>query len=137
MIIFNSENDFTLKNSAKISSWIEEVISSNGFELLEINYVFCNDDYLNKINIEFLQHDTYTDVISFDYSLGKQISGDIYISTERVLDNTEKFKTTFDNELHRVMIHGVLHYMGYKDKTEKEKQVMRNKENNCLSYLKH
>ena len=137
MIIFNSENDFTLKNSAKISSWIEEVISSNGFELLEINYIFCNDDYLNKINIEFLQHDTYTDVISFDYSLGKQISGDIYISTERVLDNTEKFKTTFDNELHRVMIHGVLHYMGYKDKTEKEKQVMRNKENNCLSYLKY
>lgn len=137
MIIFNSENDFTLKNSAKISSWIEEVINSNGFELLEINYIFCNDDYLNKINIEFLQHDTYTDVISFDYSLGKQISGDIYISTERVLDNTEKFKTTFDNELHRVMIHGVLHYMGYKDKTEKEKQVMRNKENNCLSYLKY
>ena len=96
----------------------------------EINYVFCDDLFLNQINKEFLKHDSLTDIISFDYSLGKQVSGDIYISTERVIENAQlvsrlRLKTSSS----RVMIHGVLHYMGYKDKTTEEKKVMRLKEN--------
>ena len=94
-----------------------------------------DDTYLNHINKEFLKHDSFTDIISFDYSLGKQINGDIYISIERVSDNVEKYNVTFENELRRVMIHGVLHYMGYKDKTTEEKKVMRLKENNTIYFL--
>ena len=88
------------------------------------------------MNVEFLQHDTLTDVISFDNTLGKLISGDIYISIERVIDNANDFKVSFLEELHRVMIHGVLHYMGYKDKSEEEKLKMRNAENKALSEFK-
>ncbi len=135
MITFNSETTFTLDNETKTSKWIQSIIESEGFEVLEINYVFCDDIYLNKINVEFLNHDTFTDIISFDYSLGNQIGGDIYISVERVRENAENFNVTFENELHRVLIHGVLHYMGFKDKTEKDKTEMRNKEEFCLLSL--
>ena len=135
MITFNSETTFTLDNETKTSKWIQSIIESEGFEVLEINYVFCDDIYLNKINVEFLNHDTFTDIISFDYSLGNQIGGDIYISVERVRENAENFNVTFENELHRVLIQGVLHYMGFKDKTEKDKTEMRNKEESCLLSL--
>ena len=135
MITFNSETTFTLDNETKTSKWIQSIIESEGFEVLEINYVFCDYIYLNKINVEFLNHDTFTDIISFDYSLGNQIGGDIYISVERVRENAENFNVTFENELHRVLIHGVLHYMGFKDKTEKDKTEMRNKEESCLLSL--
>ena len=137
MITFNSETTFTLDNETKTSKWIQSIIESEGFEVLEINYVFCDDIYLNKINVEFLNHDTFTDIISFDYSLGNQIGGDIYISVERVRENAENFNVTFENELHRVLIHGVLHYMGFKDKTEKDKTEMRNKEESCLLSLNY
>ena len=135
MITFNSETTFNLQNEAKTTTWIERVVVSEGFAIGEINYIFCDDAYLNHINKEFLKHDSFTDIISFDYSLGKQISGDIYISIERVLDNAEKYNVTFENELRRVMIHGVLHYMGYKDKTTEEKKVMRLKENTSIDSL--
>jgi len=135
VITFNSETTFTLDNETKTSKWIQSIIESEGFEVLEINYVFCDDIYLNKINVEFLNHDTFTDIISFDYSIGNQIGGDIYISVERVRENAENFNVTFENELHRVLIHGVLHYMGFKDKTEKDKTEMRNKEESCLLSL--
>ena len=135
MITFNSETTFNLQNEAKTTTWIERVVVSEGFAIGEINYIFCDDAYLNHINKEFLKHDSFTDIISFDYSLGKQISGDIYISIERVLDNAEKYNVTFENELRRVMIHGVLHYMGYKDKTTEEKKVMRLKENTSIDLL--
>lgn len=135
MITFYSETAFTLNNETKTSKWIQSIIESEGFEVLEINYIFCDDIYLNKINVEFLNHDTFTDIISFDYSLGNQIGGDIYISVERVRENAENFNVTFENELHRVLIHGVLHYMGFKDKTEKDKTEMRNKEESCLLSL--
>ena len=135
MITFNSETTFNLQNEAKTTTWIERVVVSEGFAIGEINYIFCDDAYLNHINKEFLKHDSFTDIISFDYSLGKQISGDIYISIERVLDNAEKYNVTFENELRRVMIHGVLHYMGYKDKTTEEKKVMRLKENTAICLL--
>lgn len=137
MITFNSETSFTLKNHKKLVKWIGDVISSEGFQVGEINYIFCNDSYLNKINQEFLNHDTFTDIISFDYTLGKEVGGDIFISTERVLENAEKFNEVFENELYRVMIHGILHFMGYKDKTKKEKTLMRTKEDENIFILKH
>ena len=137
MITFNSETSFTLKNQNKLVKWIGDVVSSEGFQVGEINYIFCDDSYLNKINQEFLNHDTFTDIISFDYTLGKEVGGDIFISIERVLENAEKFNEVFENELHRVMIHGILHFMGYKDKTKKEKTLMRTKEDEKIFTLKH
>jgi len=135
VITFNSETSFTLKNQKKLVKWISDVISSEGLQVGEINYIFCDDSYLNKINQEFLNHDTFTDIISFDYTLGKEVGGDIFISIERVLENAEKFNEVFENELHRVMIHGILHFMGYKDKTKKEKTLMRTKEDEKIFTL--
>ena len=132
MITFNYETSFELKSEILLKNWIENVVAEEDFSIGEINYIFCDDDYLYKLNVEFLQHDTLTDIISFDNTLGKLISGDIYISVERVRDNAKDFKVSFLDELHRVMIHGVLHYMGYKDKSEKEKIKMRNAENTAL-----
>lgn len=132
MIQFNYETDFKLQNEKDTQDWIVKCIEKNSFELGEINYIFCDDAYLHKMNVEFLQHDTLTDIISFDYTMGKEIGGDIFISIERVKENANDFKVTFEQELQRVLIHGVLHYMGYKDKTEEDKQKMRSKEDACL-----
>jgi rRNA maturation RNase YbeY len=129
MISFNYETDFSLENETILSKWISSVISEENFREGEINYIFCDDAYLLKLNIEFLKHDTLTDIISFDYTMGKEISGDIYISVERVADNAKDFKVDFKTELSRVMVHGVLHYCGYKDKTETNEKMMRMKEN--------
>ena len=135
MISFHYENNFKLDNEEQLSNWIIAVIEAEGFKYEDINYIFCDDDYLHKINIEFLNHDTLTDIISFDYSVGKILQGDIYISVERVKDNANDFNELFENELHRVMVHGVLHYCGYKDKTTDEATVMRSKENHYLEVL--
>ena len=135
MITFNYETEFVLDDEEQISNWIETVIAKEGYKVGEINYIFCTDSYLHKINVEFLQHDTYTDIISFDYTLGKTMSGDIFISIERVKENAAIFKVRFKEELYRVMIHGVLHYAGYKDKTEEEEKLMRNKENTSIKLL--
>lgn len=132
MINFNFENDFTLNNEEAISNWISRVIALEGCKLGDINYIFCDDKYLHKINLDFLDHDTLTDIISFDYSVGKELHGDIFISVERVMDNAKDFKVKFDEELHRVIVHGVLHYCGYKDKSEEDAKVMREKENYYL-----
>ena len=133
MIDFNYEVEFELENSDEISKWISEIILKEGFEEGDINYVFCSDDYLHRLNVDFLNHDTFTDIISFDYSLGKQIHGEIYISVDRVKENAKEFKVSIMDELHRVMIHGILHYCGYKDKSDQESQQMRSKENEALS----
>lgn len=135
MITFNYETDFSLSNEDRTASWIKTIINNNDFELGEINYIFCSDEYLHKLNVQFLQHDTLTDIISFDNSLGKLISGDIFISIERVKDNAIDFDVTFIEELHRVIIHGVLHYMGFKDKSDQEKLVMRSEENKALALI--
>ena len=135
MIIFNYETPFTLNSSDQISEWVQKVISKEGFACGEINYIFCDDDYLLKLNIEYLDHDTFTDIISFDYTMGNLINGDIYISIPRVKENADLFKTSFDNELHRVIIHGILHYCGYKDKSNNEKSIMRSKEDEYLNAL--
>ena len=128
MISFNYETDFTLDNESIYEDWISRIINSEGFELGEINYIFCDDEYLHKINVEYLNHDTLTDIISFDYSVGNILQGDIFISTERVADNAKDFNVVFDVELKRVMSHGVLHYCGYKDKTDIDAALMRSKE---------
>ena len=132
MIDYNYETDFELSDEAAISEWISKVILSENKSEGEINFIFCDDDYLLEINKQHLNHDTLTDVISFDYSLGNELSGDIFISIERVADNAKDFKVSFTEELNRVMIHGILHYCGYKDKTEEDEQIMRNKEDEKL-----
>jgi rRNA maturation RNase YbeY len=136
MIYYNSETDFTLDNQEKITTWIKNTIKEEDYQIEEISYIFCNDSYLLEKNIAYLNHDTLTDIISFDYSVGKIISGDIFISIERVKENAQEFNVSFLNELHRVIIHGILHYCGYKDKTSDQKEVMRSKENYYLSLLK-
>jgi len=112
MIYFNYETDFQICNEDMLANWIKGVVSSEGFDQGEINYIFCDDDYLHKLNMEFLNHDTLTDIISFDYTMGKIIQGDVFISIERVSDNAKQYEASFEDELHRVMVHGVLHYCG-------------------------
>lgn len=128
MISFNYETDFQLDNEEAFENWISRVIASESKELGEISYIFCDDEYLHKINVAYLNHDDLTDIISFDYSEGKILQGDIFISIERVKDNAHDFNVPFDEELKRVMIHGVLHYCGYKDKSEADEKIMRSKE---------
>jgi rRNA maturation RNase YbeY len=137
MIVFNYETNFILKEENILQDWIKNVIDENGFEVGEINYIFCDDEYLHKLNVEFLKHDTLTDIISFDNTLGKLLNGDIFISIDRINDNAKDFKVSFEEELHRVMIHGVLHYMGFKDKTDDDKKEMRNRENQALFNLNY
>ncbi|MDA7728712.1 rRNA maturation RNase YbeY [Flavobacteriales bacterium] len=113
--------------------WLNRVISNEAKEEGDITYIFCDDDYLLEKNIRFLNHNTLTDVITFDYCEGNSVGGDIFISIERVKENSEVFKVDFLTELNRVMVHGLLHLLGYKDKTERESNLMRKKENYYLS----
>jgi rRNA maturation RNase YbeY len=135
MISFNYETNFKLDNENALEIWIHKIILEHNCEEGEINYIFCDDAYLLKLNIEFLQHDTLTDVISFDNSLGSLINGDIFISTERVLDNAKDYGVSFLEELQRVMIHGVLHFLGFKDKTGTDQKEMTRQENKALLVL--
>ena len=128
MISFNYETDFELHNEAGFSMWLSEVILSENKKEGEINYIFCDDDYLLEINQQYLDHDTLTDIISFDYSVGNELNGDIFVSVERVKENASDFNVTFHEEIQRVLVHGILHYCGYKDKTESDELVMRSKE---------
>ena len=136
MINFNYETKFHLEDSIIVSNWISKCIVSENCVEGDINYIFCNDKYLHKLNVEFLNHDTLTDIISFDYSVGKELHGDIFISIERIKENASKYEESFNSELHRVIIHGVLHYCGYKDKTESDSLIMRSKEDFYLKELK-
>ena len=133
MINFNYETEFLLDNAEAISNWISAVIASENKKEGEINYVFCDDDYLHKINLEHLGHDTLTDIISFDYSVGNELHGDIFISVERVKDNAVDFKVSFEDELKRVLVHGLLHYCGFKDKSENDERLMRRKEDEKIA----
>lgn len=135
-ISFHSEDvDFQLENEQKIIDWINSTIQQEEKSATEITYVFCSDEYLYKMNLEYLNHDTYTDIITFDYTENSFVSGDIFISVDRVKENAIKFNNTFLNELSRVIIHGVLHLVGYKDKSTEQKQVMRSKEDFYLTLL--
>lgn len=120
----------------KLTEWITQVISSNNYNLHTLNYIFCSDEYLHKINVEYLNHDYYTDIITFDQSDEENsIEGDLYISTERIADNAQQIEAPFNREFCRVIIHGVLHLCGYKDKNPTEAQEMRNAENQALDLI--
>ena len=133
MISFYSEVPFEVSNADTTAAWLSSIISQENYNEGEVSIVFCDDAFLHKLNVEFLNHDTLTDVISFDYSVGKEIHGEIFISIDRVKENAIEFNQTFNSELARVMTHGVLHYCGYKDKSTSEAAVMRAKEEFYLS----
>ncbi len=133
MISFNNQSiDFKLKQKVKLKQWIKTITEKEKHKLGTINYIFCTDDELLEINIKHLNHNTYTDIITFDYTEDKIIHSDIFISLDRVSENAKKFKVEFEVELHRVMIHGVLHLCGYKDKTKADSELMRKKEDAAL-----
>lgn len=131
---FTEDIDFTLKDKAKVRNWIGETIKTEGFNRIgELTFVFCSDEYLLDINKQYLNHDTYTDIVTFDSSEEEDvISGDIFISIERIRENATKFSVTERDELHRVIIHGVLHLCGYYDKKKEDKELMTAKENEYL-----
>lgn len=124
-----------LSKKNKIKSWIKSVVEKRGMKVGEISYIFCKDEYLLNINKTYLNHDYFTDIISFDYSDKDKVSGDLFVSIDRVLDNSKSLNQEFEQELYRVIIHGVLHLLGLKDKTEKEEKEMRKAEEECLKSL--
>ncbi len=132
MINFFYETEVETLDESNLISWIGNVILSEEKTEGEINFIICDDKYLLKINQDFLDHDTYTDIISFDNTIGNQLHGDIFISIERVVDNANTFDVSVDEEMRRVLIHGVLHLCGYKDKTPNEEILMRQKEDEKL-----
>ena len=135
-ITFQSQDiDLVIKEKNKIRLWIVDAINKEGKKTGNITYIFCTDEYLLKINQEYLKHDNLTDVITFDYTEGDRVSGDIFISYERIMDNSNTLGTALEDELHRVMIHGVMHLCGYKDKQPDAKAQMTDKENQYLELL--
>ena len=135
MINYTYESQFKLADEVAYSCWIHEVIMSENRSEGEINYIFCADDYLLRMNIQYLNHDTLTDIISFDYSTGNNVQGDIFISVDRVKENAFDFSVSFEEELRRVMIHGILHFCGYNDKSSHDKVFMRSKEEEKMQML--
>jgi len=117
----------------KVRTWVNQSITAYGKKLGDINYIFCSDEYLRQINIEYLKHEYYTDIITFNYNEGNVVNGDIYISLERVKDNADEFNVNFHAELQRVVIHGVLHLVGFDDKTDEDKMEMRNAEDESIA----
>lgn len=133
MIEFHFETDFTFSNPGSFEAWLMKVIESEEKIAGDINYIFCDDEYLLKVNLEYLNHDTYTDIITFDYCEGNFLHGDVFISIERVAENALTYNVDFTQELLRVMSHGILHLCGYKDKTEEDKRLMRLKEDKKIA----
>lgn len=133
MIYFHSECSFQLKPKNNYKKWLKEVVSREGKRVGELNYIFCDNPYLLEINLQYLQHNTYTDIITFDYSEEDLISGDIFISVEMVQENAQEFGVSFEEELVRVLSHGVYHLCGYKDKTDAESKQMRKKEEEAIA----
>lgn len=132
---FSEYDGFHLANEVLLNRWIDEVIKKHGKKMGKITYLFCSDERIIEDNVSFLNHDTYTDIITFDYVEGDSVSGDILISLDRVGENASYFDVPFEQELHRVIIHGVLHLLGFKDKTDQEASQMRCKEEESLKLL--
>ncbi len=128
--------EFEPEQPLKLKNWIFQIITSNACKLEALSFIFCSDNYLHQLNLLYLGHDDLTDIITFPYQPPPKIEGDIFISVDRVKDNAQIFETTFEKELHRVMIHGVLHLCGFSDKTPQEKSLMRSKEDESLELLK-
>jgi len=131
---FQEDISYQIEEEETLKAWVKKVITHEGFSPGEVNYILCSDEYLHKINQEYLDHDTFTDIVTFDMSEDKQeISADIFISIDRIKENAATLKTQEQDELHRVLIHGILHLMGFNDGTPDEKSIMRKKEEACLS----
>jgi len=138
VISFHSEEiDFEFENESTIAGWLSFCVRDFDFTLGELSYIFCSDEYLHQMNVKYLNHDTYTDIITFDYTEEKQVNGDLFISIDRVRENASKYQVTFQKELNRVMVHGLLHLMGFKDKSDADADLMRKKEDYCLTLLKN
>ncbi len=135
-VIYQAEDvKFPVLKRRETTNWIKSVVVFYQKKLGDIAFIFCSDEKILEINKQYLQHDYFTDIITFDYSEGKTISGDLFISLDTVKSNSEKFNTTFDEEMHRVIIHGILHLCGFKDKSSKDEKLMRDAENNALDLL--
>lgn len=132
---FSEDVDFELPTPERMIRWIELVAHQEESQINAVNFIFCSDNYLLELNVSYLNHNTLTDIITFPYSTPPSISGDIFISIERVTENAKAFGVAFEQELHRVMVHGILHLCGYRDKTPEEKNLMTAKENEALSLL--
>ncbi|MBK6729773.1 MAG: rRNA maturation RNase YbeY [Bacteroidetes bacterium] len=136
IIVFNEiYPGFQLKNKTKVKAWILEVISKHGKSCKELQFFFCDDEFLLALNQEYLKHNTFTDIITFNYNQGNTISGEIYISIDRVIENATNYEKSFINELCRVIIHGILHLLGFNDITEDEQQYIKQKEDSMLELL--
>jgi rRNA maturation RNase YbeY len=135
MINFSNTTAFNIPNKKALKKWLSSIITQERHVEGELNFLFCDDDHLHQLNVEFLAHDTLTDILTFDYNVDTQVFADICISIDRIYDNAAEHQTTVLNELHRVMAHGVLHLCGYKDGTNDEKKQMRKKEDEYLSQL--
>lgn len=132
---FNEDVPFPVLLKRVTNKWIKDTIISEGKKLGDLTFIFCSDSYLLEVNKKYLDHDFYTDIITFDYVEDNVVNGDIFISTDRVKENAMEYKTTFANEMNRILIHGVLHLLGYKDKTKKDKSIMTDKEDFYLNLL--
>lgn len=132
---FNEDVPFPEIKKIKTSNWIKEVIVYEGKIVGDISFIFCSDNYLLDVNKRYLDHDYYTDIITFDYVEDRLINGDIFISIDRVIENAKKFSKTIENELDRILIHGILHLLGYNDKCKKDKKLMTEKEDYFLKVL--
>lgn len=130
---FSEDIDFKLKGVSAIKKWLKDTLENEGFTLGEINYIFCSDNYILKINKDYLNHNYFTDIITFNYNEGKKVNADIFISIDTVKSNANSRKIDFDNELHRVMVHGILHLVGYNDKTPTQQIEMTSKEDYYLN----
>jgi probable rRNA maturation factor len=130
---FNEDSSFTVKHKVLLRGWIRDCIKKEKYATGNINIILCSDKYLHEINVKYLNHDTFTDIITFNYSENNTISGDLFISIERVIENTGQYSNNSSDELHRVIIHGVLHLCKYNDKTISDKQRMTEKENKYLA----
>ncbi len=133
---FVEDIDFKVKNALKLKNWLKNIILSQNYTVGELNYIFCNDEYLYNINMEYLQHDTYTDIITFDNSeKDDQIAGDIFVSIDRIKENAQTFQKDFEHEFCRVLAHGLWHLLGYGDKTDEEAKIMRQKEEESIGLI--
>lgn len=137
MINYFSNNNFKLKNKQKIRNWLSQAIYMENHVVGNINYIFCSDEQLLEINVKYLDHDYYTDIITFDYKENNRVSGDLYLSTDRIIDNAKLNNISFDEEIIRVLIHGILHIIGYNDKSPNESKLMREKENFYINLYKN
>lgn len=130
---FNEDIDFKLKGKNNFKAWLKKVAEKEGFKINDLNYIFCSDQYLHKINLEYLEHDTYTDIITFDNSEDeKTIEGDIFVSIERITDNSIILKTPLEEEIKRVIVHGLLHLCGHDDHSLEDKEEMRHLESDYI-----